>query len=299
MNAPVAVFQECFMDHYKLANITLQWDGGGFALARGRYMEQFRCTAAMSDEVIRFQSRFVPLEAYTRFPVVTENSTYALFDIKGEPMIIYHWGNRRFAFAVWPERITAEQVNECWFDPDMQNQPALNADWFFGVSGLHKALMLHEAVVLHASYINRDGQAILFTGPSGTGKSTQAELWEQYAGAEIINGDRALLRRRGSVWHAFGYPCCGSSMICQNRTLPLKAIVILEQAKENRVESLSASQKIRALVSGTEIYLWDTDEINQAFHLAEQISKEVPVIKLACRPDKNAVTVLKEYLEVI
>lgn len=88
-------------------------------------------------------------------------------------------------------------------------------------------------------------------------------------------------------------------MICQNRTLPLKAIVILEQAKENRVESLSASQKIRALVSGTEIYLWDTDEINQAFHIAEQISKEVPVIKLACRPDKNAVTVLKEYLEVI
>lgn len=285
------------MDQYKLANITLQWDGGGFALARGRYMEQFRCTAAMSDEVIRFQSRFVPLEAYTRFPVVTENSAYALFDIKGEPMIIYHWGNRRFAFAVWPERITAEQVNECWFDPDMQNQPALNADWFFGVSGLHKALMLHGAVVLHASYINRDGQAILFTGPSGTGKSTQAALWADFAGAEIVNGDRVLLRQWGGRWYAFGYPACGSSKICLNQTLPLRTIVVLRQGRENHIEQLPMAQKIRALAVATEMYPWDAEEMNRALDIAEALARDVSVICLTCQPDIEAVTQLDRYLE--
>ena len=50
-------------------------------------------------------------------------------------------------------------------------------------------------LVLHSAYIiTRQGQGILFSGPSGIGKSTQAALWQRYAGAEIVNGDRALVR---------------------------------------------------------------------------------------------------------
>ncbi|WP_370839368.1 hypothetical protein [Intestinibacter bartlettii] len=39
------------------------------------------------------------------------------------------------------------------------------------------------------SLIGKD-KGILFSAPSGTGKSTQADLWEKYENAEIINGDR-------------------------------------------------------------------------------------------------------------
>lgn len=285
------------MDQFLLGGLTLQWDGGGYGLIPGPYMENFRCAADTADELLRFQGCFVPLEAYIQYPMITENSVYAMFDVKGELLLVYHWGHRRFAFAVWPERIDARQMNTCWFDPDMRNQPGLGADWFFGVSGLHKALLQRDAAILHASYIDWKGQAVLFTAPSGTGKSTQAELWAKYAGAEIVNGDRALVRQRDGRWYAFGYPCCGSSKICLNRALPLRAIVVLRQGIENRIEQLTAPQKIRALAAATEVYPWDSQEINHALDIAAQLAGEVTVLRLSCRPDEEAVKTLKQYLE--
>ena len=290
------------MQYFNIGDVIFIWEDGGFALSYDSFVERFRISKSdipVEADCVRYCSEYYPLEQLRKYRCLKRNGLYELFETEKGKMLIYHWATCRFAYGYLTKQLGEENTVICYFNPKMREEIPITAARFFSTAGMHTKLLQRSAVILHASYIDWDGSAILFAAPSGTGKSTQAELWEQYAGAEIINGDRALLRRRGSVWHAFGYPCCGSSMICQNRTLPLKAIVILEQAKENRVESLSASQKIRALVSGTEIYLWDTDEINQAFHLAEQISKEVPVIKLACRPDKNAVTVLKEYLEVI
>lgn len=285
------------MDCFLLGDMVLEWDSEGFELAPGPYMERFRCASGVSGETIRLQGRLEPMEAYTGYPMITENPIYAMFDVNGEPLLVYHWGYRRFAFAVWPDRIRAEAVNTCLFDPDMCRQPKLTADWFFGVSGLHKALMQRGAAILHASYIDRNGQALLFTAPSGTGKSTQAELWAHYTGAEIVNGDRVLVRRRGGRWYAYGYPCCGSSRICLNRTLPLRAIVVLRQGKENRVESLSPPQKIRALAAATEVYPWDNREINRALDIASMMVKNITVVQLTCRPEEGAVKMLNQYLE--
>ena len=137
----------------------------------------------------------------------------------------------------------------------------------------------------------------MFIAPSRTGKSTQAELWRQYAGAEIINGDRALVKKKDGVWHSFGYPCCGSSDICMNRTLPLEAIVVLEQGTENKIEKISYAKKIRALVTGTELFRWNQGEIENAFKLAEELAAEIPIIKLVCLPNEDAVESLQKYLE--
>ena len=287
------------MDYYKLADIILEWDGEAFSLLKGRYMERFRCNPEQIElkEVIRFKACLVQLGKYTIYPILKENHVYTMFDVNGERMLVYHWGNQRFAFAVWPERIKKGQVNECWFDPDMKNQPAINADWFFGVSGLHKALMFHSAVILHASYVNCNSSAILFTAPSGTGKSTQADLWRQVMHTEIVNGDRVLVRKREGKWYACGYPCCGSSQICLNRTLPLRAIVILRQGSKNRIEHLSQAQKIRSLTVAAEVYPWDAEEMECAIDLAESIVHDITVICMSCLPNEDAVKTLNNYLE--
>ena len=285
------------MDCFLLGGIKLEWDDGGLALLPGPYLEKFRCSFVENDAPVRFQGSFVPLQAYTRYPLITENSVYAMFDVEGEPLLVYHWGYRRFAFAIWPDRIDAEKINTCLFDPDMRSQPRLSADWFFGVSGLHKALLQRNAAILHASYIDWNGQAVLFTAPSGTGKSTQAQLWAKYSGAEIVNGDRVLVRQWNGHWHAFGYPCCGSSKICLNRTLPLRVIVVLRQGTENNVEQLTVLQKVRALAAATEVYPWDGPEINRALDLASLLVQDMPVLQLTCTPDEGAVYTLKQYLE--
>lgn len=66
----------------------------------------------------------------------------------------------------------------------------------------------------HAAQIAVKETGILFTAPSGTGKTTQAKLWEKYRGARRICADRTLVRRLPEGWRTFGYPLDGSEPIC-------------------------------------------------------------------------------------
>lgn len=151
--------------------------------------------------------------------------------------------------------------------------------------------------MLHASYIAYNGGAILFAAPSQTGKSTQARLWEQHAGAELINGDRVLLGKRKGVWYAHGYPNCGSSDVCKNISLPIRAIVILRQGQENKIQPLAQAQRVRSLVTGFALHRWQETDMDRAFDLAQELAAEVPVLGMTCRPDEAAVEKLRQYLE--
>lgn len=176
------------------------------------------------------------------------------------------------------------------------------ADYFRTLDNLLDAANLEHmltalgAVSLHSSFITHRGQAILFSAPSGTGKSTQAALWEQYAGAEQINGDRSVIRRMDGVWTAFGFPFAGSSGIYKNKSAPIRAIVVLRQAKDNTIERLGASEAFRLLYSETAIQRWNTQGHAAAVDLLIRLSAAVPVYRLCCTPDARAVELLQQTL---
>lgn len=285
------------MERYHIGDMCLNWDCEGYEFVRGTYFDLFKNDSSEGMDVIHFEGKFEDLEKYTEYNKIMEDNSYELYEVDNEKLMIYHWAKTKHAFAIWPDRINSNKINTCYFNHSLKNDYSMNADWFFGLCGLHRALLQKRAPILHASYIDYDGRAILFAAPSQTGKSTQANLWEEYAGAEIINGDRVLLRKKDGIWNAYGYPCCGSSKICINRTLPIAAIVILKQGSENRVIPMEASDKIRSLVAGIEVYRWDLEEVEQSLDVAQEIISEVPVVQLVCRPDADAVRVLKEYLE--
>ena len=161
-----------------------------------------------------------------------------------------------------------------------------------------EATLLHfNSLILHSSLIRWDDSAILFSAPSGTGKSTQAELWRQYAGADILNGDRAALRQKNGVWNAYGLPYAGTSGIYRNDRAPLRAMVALRQASENSVRRLTASEAFRYLYPETMIHRWDPEYEKHATELLLGILNEIPVYLLSCRPDREAVELLKSKLE--
>ena len=90
---------------------------------------------------------------------------------------------------------------------------------------LEHSLAESKSFILHSSFIAVNGKAILFTAPSGTGKSTQAALWVKHKGAELINGDRCAVAVTDEGVFACGVPFCGSSGVSKNRIYPLAAIV--------------------------------------------------------------------------
>ncbi len=150
--------------------------------------------------------------------------------------------------------------------------------------------------LLHSSFIRVDDKAILFTAPSGTGKSTQAELWRKYRGAEVINGDRAAVIPTEEGVLAYGIPYCGTSGISKNARLPVAAIVCLSQAPENRIEALRGLKAFRNVWAGCSVNVWDREDVERCTGAVMEVLQRLPVLHLACTPDETAVNILEEYL---
>ena len=161
--------------------------------------------------------------------------------------------------------------------------------------GTERLVGMAGGAILHSSFIDVGGEAVLFTAPSGTGKSTQAELWRENRGAVVINGDKSVLRIVDSVPCASGLPYSGSSGICLNRTLPLKAVVYLEQAKENTVVRLRGFAAFRKVWEGICVNTWDAGQVSRASELVQSIVTSVPVYLQKCTPDLRAVEELEKY----
>lgn len=159
--------------------------------------------------------------------------------------------------------------------------------------GMETLLLKFHACILHASYIKWKGRGILFSAPSGTGKSTQAELWQAYRGAEIINGDRAGLILRNGTWYAWGLPCAGSSGIYRNEFSELSALVFLRQAPYNKLYRLSLTQAIRHILPEISIHRWDESFVHRSMDVIEKLLFQVPVYLLECLPDEDAVQILE------
>lgn len=158
-------------------------------------------------------------------------------------------------------------------------------------------LLERKACILHSSYIIHEGTGIVFTAPSGTGKSTQAELWRKHRDAEVINGDRSVLRMKGDCPYVYGIPFSGSSDICKNKEAPLRAIVVLGQSEYNRIRRMSLAEAVKYLYSQTAVNRGNPKEVDWVLGLLEIFVSQIPVLKLDCRPDESAVSTLEDYLE--
>lgn len=164
--------------------------------------------------------------------------------------------------------------------------------------GMENLLLEQNGLLLHASFIKYKERGILFSGPSGVGKSTQAELWRRHMGADILNGDRAALRGGADGWYAWGSPYAGTSHIYRNESALTGAIVVLRQAEYNRLTPLSPAQALRSLYPEISIHHWDRQFVDRALDLFFDLSAHVPMFLLECRPDEDAVRVLKEGLSL-
>lgn len=150
-------------------------------------------------------------------------------------------------------------------------------------------ILQHMGLVIHASAIEWNNKGIAFSAPSGTGKTTQAKLWRNLLGAAILNGDRPAMRIIEGAPMIYGTPWSGSSPDFQNASVPLSAIIMLEQDRDNSIRELSNREAIGRLAARAFLPYWDRDLMDLALANLEKIIQSVPVYQLHCRPDQEAV----------
>lgn len=161
---------------------------------------------------------------------------------------------------------------------------------------LEKHLLREGGLILHCAYMVRNGKAICFTAPSGTGKSTQAGLWEKYRGTYQVNGDRALLQKIDGRWIARGWPVCGSSGICRSEDTPLECIVLLSQGKENIIEDMPPARRFAGIYPQITVNRWDRAFQLEAMRLTDDLLASVPVYHLTCTISEEAVDCLEDRI---
>ena len=166
----------------------------------------------------------------------------------------------------------------------------------FSFLPMQDLLFEHEMFILHAAFVDHHGEGILFSGVSGVGKSTQAALWAEYAGAKVINGDRTLIFRQGDTYFASGWFQSGTSGICNKGICPIKALVFLGQGSGNHVCQLGGLDRFRQIVSQSSYQVCLQRHLERITHLAASVANSIEVYQYTCTKDENAVTTLKEYL---
>lgn len=162
---------------------------------------------------------------------------------------------------------------------------------------MRQILSRFRVLFFHGALIGTGGGGILFTAPSGTGKTTQARLWRDLRGAEILCNDRTLLRRQEGAWMGFGYPVDGSDPVSGAGGASLTAVVLLGQAPDNRITRLPPAKAMAALMSQMVLDAWSGEEREMATRELLELYETVPVYRLACTPDERAILTLEQQMK--
>lgn len=156
----------------------------------------------------------------------------------------------------------------------------------YGVYAIHSASVLYK----------KNNKAILFSAPSGTGKSTHARLWTTGNYATDINGDVNLIGMDNSKPVVYGTPWCGTSEIYTTKSHELGAICFLKRSPENHVEPLNKSDGLISLSRRCITFMLSADDLKQFFADMDALGDSAILCRLFCNMDPEAQRVLQEFI---
>ena len=231
---------------------------------------------------------FAPQELSLIMKIDKEPPFYDIFQYRGGTIYQYLAENGTVNGTLWVK----EGGKEASFWSGQQGRPY--ADVFhIGISLMilfTYATSRKGTLLMHASVIRKNGMAQLFLGLSGTGKSTHSRLWlEAIPECDLVNDDNPALRilPDGQLL-VYGTPWSGKTPCYRNLAVPVRAIVRLEQAPENRIEPLNGLQAYASVLASCSTIRWERPIMDAISATAEQVIGHARCFHLHCRPDTDA-----------
>ena len=187
-------------------------------------------------------------------------------------------------------------VSSAWDYSQMLILDNLSNMYAFLAQIFNSYVLKKQIIQFHSSLIKTNGKGLMFLGPSGIGKTTQAELWNKYRDALIINGDIVFVQETPEAFLGWGTPWHGSSPYCENTSVPLKAMIVLKQAPENSIRELTGFEKVSAVSNNVFYPRWLENGMELCLETLDHLLSRIPVYELSCRPDEEAVKLTEETI---
>lgn len=244
--------------------------------------EEIEVNFVIQKEIIKAKGHYLGEDIFCRYYEIDDNMQIELKGANNEPsaMIFCEQNMKKLRFELYEQ---------------MQNQ-CIRLDKIVALLPIRQILNWNNGFLFHASRIEVEQKAILFTGPSGIGKTTHANLWETYENAVHLCNDRTIIRSQNGHWNTYGYYEDGSEPIANSKQLPLGAIVMLMQDTENSICRINGTVAVKNLIQQVFLDRWDYKMFSNVIDMVTKLLDEIPVYCLRCRPDKTAVKCLKDKL---
>ena len=147
----------------------------------------------------------------------------------------------------------------------------------------------YDRILFHSSALAIDGQAVLFTATSGTGKSTHARLWREVFGdrVEMINDDKPILHVTEDTAVVYGSPWRGKHGLGSNTCAPIKAVCQICRDSENKITDLWSKEFFPVAMQQT-YAPEDLDSMIRTVRAVSRLIKQTGIYRICCNMEPDA-----------
>jgi hypothetical protein len=150
---------------------------------------------------------------------------------------------------------------------------------------IYYLMALKGDILIHASGVFFGSKGYLFSGRSGSGKTTIARIFNN-AGGEVIHDDRLIIRRTDSGYRIFNTPVYNNEV---SRSAPLDSIYLISHGKENISIPAGKAEAIALVMSNCIQHNWSVHLIGNLTGALLNLVNRIPVKKLAFTPSADVI----------
>ncbi len=155
---------------------------------------------------------------------------------------------------------------------------------------LYYLTVIHGDIMIHASGVNNAGHGYLFSGISGKGKTTMANLWYN-SGAKVIHDDRLIVRNTGNGYKMYNTPVYNNDEPLDS---PLHRIFLIEHGLSNKLIPIKGAIAVSLVMANCIQHNWGSDMIARLLGSVSIMCGVIPAVKLSFRPDRSVIDLILE-----
>ncbi len=155
----------------------------------------------------------------------------------------------------------------------------------FGPIMMHYLTQKTGSAMMHASCVYDGKVGRIFTGFSGNGKSTMADIWNKN-GCTVINDDRIIIRQIDGQIFAFNTPMFYPD---KPKKAPVKFVYLISHSPENKIKKLSGAAALSRSMAFFIQNNFDKKQINNQFNFFNSALEHLQVFELGFVPDEKVI----------